>query len=273
MQLIKKIFVAVILAFSSMQLASAGEPVLSIFKENYFTTGCPLNTAPAYDTNDLTFQVSVRFNIFQNINDKDWDFFWGYTQMAVWEVYRPSNPFKSNIYTNGLYAYHPFGYRNGQVRNDILFGYEHRSNGYDSYASRAMDYLFATYTQTFGDFVSAQLSGRIGIGSIGNDASLEMFDKYEGYVNAALCFHSRDRRFMASASVTPLFASDIYANVSAEIAFRPMPRMDWFYLTARYHYGYDESQSDCANPNVFLKHMVRVGLSVQPGRMSHKLFF
>ena len=36
--------------------ARAGEPMLSIFKENYITTGLPLNTRPAWNTNDLTFR-------------------------------------------------------------------------------------------------------------------------------------------------------------------------------------------------------------------------
>ena len=45
------------------------------------------------------------------------------------------------------------------------------------------------------------------------------------------------------------------------------------YLVARYHYGYDENQLDCAVEDVFLKHMLRFGLAVQPGRISHKLSF
>ena len=88
--------------------ARAGEPMLSIFKENYITTGLPLNTRPAWDTNDLTFQISLKFNALQNAGGKNWDLFFAYTQMAIWEVYKPSNPFKSNTYTPGIYAYHPF---------------------------------------------------------------------------------------------------------------------------------------------------------------------
>lgn len=243
----------------------AQDQMLNIFKENYFTTGCPLNTAPDWDTNDLTFQVSVRFNIYQ---DRGWKLFWGFTDMSVWEVYKPSNPFKASTYTNGLYVCPAV--REG---NDLLFGYEHRSNGYDGYLSRSLDYLFCTYTRTFNDLFSAQATGRFGIGSIGNDYSLEMFDRYEGYVNAAACFHTRDRRLLVSTSVTPLFRGDIPANVSAELAYRPTRDLDWFYLTVRYHHGYDEDQLDCAMPGVLLKHMVRVGLSIQPSRISHKMFF
>ena len=44
-------------------------------------------------------------------------------------------------------------------------------------------------------------------------------------------------------------------------------------MVARYHYGYDEDQLDCAVPDVFLKHMLRFGLAIQPGHLSHKLFF
>lgn len=243
------------------------EKMFEPFKENYFTTGIPLNTSPDYDTNDLAYQVSVRFNVLRL--PSDWHFFWGYTQQSLWDVYMPSNPFRANTYTNGLYFYHPLK----DERSELLLGYEHRSNGFDSYESRSLDYVFVNYTREFCRFFSAQFMGRFGVGSIGNDYSLEMFDRYEGYLNAALCFHTPDRRFLAKMSVTPLFKGDIPANLTAELAFQPVPRTDWFYITMRYHHGYDENQNDCACPDVFLKRMLRFGLSVQPRSMAGKLFF
>lgn len=243
-------------------------PVVEGFKENFFVTGIPLNAAPDYDTNDLSFQVSLKFNMLQFPDS--WKVFWGYSQLSIWEIYKPSNPFKGNTYADGLYVYHT----SKDGRREFLGGYEHRSNGLDSHASRSLDYGFISFTRRFSDCFTGQITGRFGIGSIGNDFSLEMFNRYEGYLNMACCFNSRDRRFLASLSATPLFGGgDIPANVSAELAFRPTRNVDWFYLTARYHFGYDEEQGDCANPDVFLKHMLRFGLSVQPSRMSHKLFF
>lgn len=270
----KKFFFTSLLAFAiSGAAAFGGEPMLSIFKENYFTTGIPLNTRPDWDTNDAAFQISLRFNAIQDIGGKDWDLFFAYTQLSIWDVYRPSNPFKSNIYVPGAYLYHPLKKTSKGTVSDILLGFEHRSNGYDSKLSRSIDFAFLTFTHNFGDWFSAQLTGRFGIGTIGNDFSLEMFNKYQGYLNCGLCFHTPDRRLMASVSATPLFEGDIPANVSAELAIRPTKNKDWFYIIARYHYGYDENQLDCAVSNVFLKHMVRVGLAIQPSRMSHKLFF
>ena len=237
------------------------------FKENYFVTGIPLNADPGYDTDDLAYQVSVRFNVLRV--PSDWHLFWGYTQQSIWDVYLPSNPFRSNTYTNGLYVIHPM--RGG--RTELLAGYEHRSNGFDSSASRSLDYAFVSLTHEFCRFFSAHVTGRFGIGSVGNDYSLEMFDRYEGYVNAALCFHTPDKRLLVKMSATPLFRGDIPANVTAELAFQPVPHRDWFYITMRYHYGYDENQNDCVNPDVFLKQMLRIGLSVQPRSMAGKLFF
>ena len=253
--------------------AHAQEPLVTVFKENYAITGIPLNARPNWDTNDLAFQVSLRYNAFQDIAGKGWTVFLGYTQLSVWDVYRASNPFRCSTYMPGIYAYHPFATDSYGVVNDILLGLEHRSNGYAGEKSRSIDCLFATYTHTFGGYFTAQFTGRFGIGSIYNTFSLEMFNRYQGYCNIGLCYHTRDRRFMASASATPLFLGDIPANVSAEIAWRPARANDWLYLVARYHYGYDEDQLDCANPEVFLKHMVRFGIAVQPSRISHKLCF
>ena len=269
----KKLFLIMILSLAGLS-ARAGEPMLSIFKENYVTTGFPLNARPDWDTSDMAFQISMKFNAFQNIGGKDWDMFFAYTQMSVWDIYKPSNPFKSHVFTPGVYVYHPFRKgSDGTVTDDLLIGIEHRSNGHDGSLSRSIGYIFATYTHTFGNHFTAQLTGRFGDGSIYNDFSLEMLDKYQGYLNLGLCYHTKDRRIMASVSATPLFKGDIPANVSAEIALRPTRSQDWFYLIARYHYGYDENQLDCAVPDVFLKRMLRFGLAIQPSRLSHKLFF
>ena len=268
----KRIFLlALIVAglFGGRQTASAQKPLVTVFKENYAITGIPLNARPDWDTNDLAFQVSLRYNIFQDIAGSGWNVFLGYTQLSIWDVYRASNPFRCNTYMPGLYAYHPLK----EGVNDLLLGLEHRSNGYAGEDSRSIDCLFATYTHTFAGCFTAQVTGRFGIGSIYNTFSLEMFNRYQGYCNVGLCYHTPDRRLMVSASATPLFLGDIPANVSAEVAWRPVSATDWLYLVARYHYGYDEDQLDCANPDVFLKHMVRFGIAVQPAKLSHKLCF
>ena len=246
--------------------------MLSIFKENYVTTGIPLNAKPDWDTNDASFQISVRFNAFPSFEGSQWDIFFAYSQLTIWDAYRPSNPFKSSIYAPGLYLYRAFGKDAWGTKSDILIGIEHRSNGFAAHDSRSLNYGFVAYTHRFGGCFTAQATARYGLGSIGNKVSTEIFDRYQGYFHLALCLHSRDRRFMLTASADPLFRSDIPANLGAEIAFRPA-RRDWFYLIARYHYGYDENQLDSATPGVFLKHMLRFGLAIQPSILSHKLFF
>lgn len=245
----------------------AQKPLLSIFKENYFISGVPLNTAPAYNTSDAKYQVSVRFNAVRDLAGSGWDLFWGYTQLSVWDVYRPSNPFRENTYMNGLYA---------AWDDRILAGYEHRSNGRDGTDSRSLDYGFISYTQPVGEHFAVQATGRFGIGSIGNDFSLEMFSRYQGYANITLGYRGSGDRLDAKLSVTPLFPSgfrDISANVTGEVNYRLLKATDWFYLTAQYHYGYDEAQIDSATPGVFLKRMFRIGLSVQPQSFMQRLFF
>ncbi len=247
--------------------AIAQKPLLSVFKENYFISGVPLNTAPAYNTSDAKYQISVRFNAVQNLAGSGWDLFWGYTQLSVWDVYRPSNPFRENTYMNGLYA---------AWDDRILMGYEHRSNGRDGADSRSLDYGFITYTQPIGEHFAIQATGRFGIGSIGNDFSQELFRDYQGYGNLALGYRGYEDRLGARLSLTPLFpsgSSDVRANVTVEVAYRLLKDTDWFYLTAQYHYGYDEAQIDSATPGVFLKHMFRIGLSVQPQSFMQRLFF
>lgn len=266
------IIIAVLLAAALQTAAGQNSPV-SIFKENYATLGIPMNAKPDWDTNDVTFQVSLRYNLFENLFDKDWDVFIAYTQLSSWSIFWPSNPFKGNTYMPALYAYHPIKRGPHGIESDILFGYDHRSNGLDGAGSRTLDCLVATYTHTFGGRFTAQVTGRIGLGSIYNDFGLDMLTYYQGYVNFGLCYHTLDRRWMISTSVSPLINKEVPVNVSAEIAFRPFNYWEWLYLVVRYHYGYDEDQQDCGNPDVFLKHMIRFGIAVQPGILSHKLLF
>lgn len=273
MSFLRKIFAASFALLLAGQTLSAGEPLFTSFRENYLVTGVPLNMKPDYDTNDLAFQASFRLNLFQNFQSDDWKVFLGYTQFSIWDVYQPSNPFRCSIYNPGVYVDHVISKRDGLVVSDILFGYEHKSNGLDADASRSIDHLFFTYTHTFDKVFSMQMTGRFGIGSIGNTFSQEMFLKYQGYLNVGACLRSRDERFVLSASASPLFKGDILANVSAELAYRPTKRIDWLYLTLRYHYGYDENQLECAVPDVSLRRMLRIGVSVQPHRISHKLLF
>jgi len=267
----RKIILAFLLV-ATVQTAAAQSPV-SIFKENYVTFGMPLNARPDWDTNDITFQISLRYNFFQNIADKDWDVFLAYTQMTSWNMFWPSNPFKANTYMPSLFAYHPIKRGPNGIESDILLGYEHRSNGLDGAESRTLDCLVATYTHTFSGRFTTQVTGRFGIGSIYNDFGFEMLTRYQGFLNLALCYHSLDRRWMVSVSASPLINRDVPVNVSAELAFRPFQYWDWLYIVARYHYGYDEDQLDCGNPDVFLKHMIRFGIAAQPAILSHKLYF
>ena len=242
------------------QHATLPERMMEPFRQNYILTGLPLNTAPDYNTNDLVFQISARFNV--AVLPHDWEFFLGYTQLSVWDVYMPSNPFRANTYSPGVYFAH-------EGRKVLwLTGYEHRSNGYASYESRSLDYGFVTVSAGLGRCFTAQATGRFGIGSIGNDFSLEMFTKYQGFVNVALAAHTPDKRLMLDVSASPLFGGDIPANLSAQLSWCPLRQTDWFRLTVRYHYGYDENQNDCGVTDVFLKHMLRFGLSIQPRHLS-----
>lgn len=246
---------------------------MEIFKENYMVTGLPLNTKPDWDTNDLTYQISARFNVARDIQHQGWDLFFAYTQLALWDVYKPSNPFKANTYQYGLYLDKLYDRRQDGLTREFMAGFEHRSNGMDGDNNRALSYVFASYTWDLSRILSAQVTGRIGLGGMGNDTSMDLFTYYQGFVNLGVCLHTPDRRLMAMASVTPMIHGKIPMNAHVEIAFNPMKDLDWFYLTVRYHYGYDEDQLECGQNDVFLKHMLRFGFSAQPRRMAHKLFF
>lgn len=260
----RKIASLAALALLSTSVRGA-EPMISEFRQTYFTAGVPLNREINNKTIDLKFQLSVKLRPF--IISEKWKAYLAYTQVSTWTAFCESAPFHDNQYKPGIYFENS---RDG--KNTILLGLEHCSNGRPYYGnplsspghedySRGMNYFYAAWVSRH-DHSTFLLSAKAGIGN-GVESfeaqryeifSQELFYRYMGYVTFGYRYHQE--KWDISASVTPIVNKSI-ANVTLESSWEFSKRSPRLFV--QLHYGFDEALCDCvkdATPPM----NIRVGL-------------
>jgi len=270
------------------------KPFFDMFRPIYLTSGIPLSEKPTANNADLKFQYSFRINAVQNLWGFEFAAFFGFTQRSTWNLYAYSSPFYDNIYIPGGYFEIPFrSKKTGKITSELLFGYEHRSNGRDDIYSRSVNYAFATYSYFFPFHLTLQATARFGDSWYGDswcDAGpFVMYTKYLGFVDFSADYVSPKKHFNATLSVSPLLNKSI-ANVTAEVGGRFGKNKNIPYFFVQYHYGYDEALRDCRTiiPDVMTedghiyyngadpiapKHMLRFGILLYPSSKSGRCFF
>ena len=150
----KKFIVLMAAVWAGTAFLSA-HPLISAYRDTYFTFGTPLDRPLNAKTGDIKFQLSVKLHPI-DIGPK-WQFYVAYTHLTVWNAFAESCPFKDNAYMPGFYFEGDLG-----KGNRLIAGYEHRSNGrpyfgnplsspdHDDY-SRAMNYLKVVWDKNWGN--------------------------------------------------------------------------------------------------------------------------
>lgn len=234
--------------------------VVNLLRQNYIVSGLPTERYVDRNSCDVKFQVSIRFNIWRNINDSHVDWFFGYTQQSIWAIYAKSSPFRGNIYNPSVQFYYPI-IRGTRLSGALQGGFEHKSNGQDGDNSRSMNYFYATYAHYFGKCVSAQLKLLYGYGFVGSALSERIYDYY-GYGHLALTYHTPNYRFEAMLKVAPLVRMKS-ADVEMGLYYRISKVHNDPYLYIQYTYGYGEIMSECV-PGTHTHSMLRFGISIKP---------
>lgn len=242
----------------AVPLGAQEAPLMGYFKPIYFTGGLPTDQQPTRDNFDLKFQFSVALNFLPDVGGSGVDLFFGYTQLSIWDYLAESYPFRDNMYMPGVYGRYRWG------GNDLVFGYEHRSNGKVGLDSRGLNCLMASITHDCGPRLRLAGAARWGTGHLNDDdpQTMRILSEYLGYVSAGALWRTRDDRWTFSAAVTP-HSQHTFANLNAEVSYRFAKRRDFPRLFLQYHYGYDECMLDClagAQP----PSMLRIGLVVNP---------
>ncbi len=218
--------------------------IIDIFRPVYLCTGFQPGEKISGQTADIKFQYSVRASLFRDLWGLKFDFFIGFTQRSFWNIYAYSSPIYDNTYMPGIYTYFPITNKaTGKVTNDILYGYEHRSNGRDDLLSRSVNYGFVTYTHYFPCNLNLQATLRFGDGYYGDTRTWEVMNRYFGYVNLSAMYTTPKKTFDFMVNVAPIYNRNI-ANITAEASVRLSRKYGNPYFFVQYHRGYDDACRD-----------------------------
>lgn len=230
------------------------EPSFGIFRDNYFTTGIPVNQQINHKTADAKFQISIRQRLTKSILPFNTFLYVTYTQKSFWDIYRTSLPFRDNNFNPGLSIGKPI-IRNNRLKGIAIFSFEHESNGRDSIDSRDWNYFSFSFTHFFNMRFSAET--KVWAGWVDKNENPKLL-RYKGYGLLAINYQSADERLWCSLILYPR-NKFINFNTITEFNYK-LRKQDNQYLFIQFYQGYGENLLEYRK----YKCMLRFGLCIKP---------
>lgn len=229
-------------------------PSFSIYKDNYFITGIPMDRNTNKYTADAKFKISFK----QRIKNEPlfWDSyaFLTYTQKSFWGIYQHSSPFEETNYNPGISFMKPI-FKNNQLLAALVYGIEHESNGRDSIYSRSWNNISINYRH----FVSRNFNNGIKLWLPFSYRDNKDLMNYIGYGEIYSNWNTANKRLLFSAKLRKSLKWLTKGSAQVEMSWRPSTKKN-FYLILQWWEGYNESLIDY-NKSVS---MIRFGISLKP---------
>ncbi len=238
-------------------------PVIRIHRSNYIlpvSYNSSLNKDPILDANsnareqntEAKFQISFKVKLLEDIMNKDVDLWFGYTQLAFWQLYNSafSSPFRETDYEPELLLNFRTNYDFLGMKGRIInIGLNHQSNGRSQPLSRSWNRIVANFGFEKNDF-NLLLKTWYRIPENSSDDDNPDIERYMGYGELWGTYLWKKHRFSA------MLRNNLNANEN-----RSAVQLDWSfpfpYLKSdrvcgyiQYFNGYGESLIDYnANSN------------------------
>lgn len=229
-------------------------PSFSIYEDNYFITGLPLDRKTDKYSADAKFQLSFKQRM------KNGPLFWGsyaylvYTQKSFWGIYQDSSPFEETNYNPGVSFMKPL-FKNDQLFGALVYGLAHESNGKDGETSRSWNYITASYTQ----FISSDLNLGLKLWLPFLYADNKDLMDYIGYGQAHLSWNTPNKRLFFETRIMKSLKWLSKGNILSEISWRPSVHRN-IYITLQWWEGYGESLINYNKSSS----MLRLGIALKP---------
>ena len=97
---------------------------------------------------EVKFQISFKFMLWEKLFKKDIDFYFAYTQLALWQLYNSdiSSPFRDTNYEPELFLWFVNDWKIFGLKNKVnLLGFVHQSNGRSEPLSRSWNRVYASF--------------------------------------------------------------------------------------------------------------------------------
>lgn len=228
-------------------------PSFGIYKDNYIVLGTDLFHKPDRNNSDAKFQISVMQRLTNSILPFKTYLFLTYTQLAMWDVFKESFPFRDINFNPTVGLGKPLVYHNRYL-GDIAVQLEHESNGKDGDDSRSwnkisfagqfkIDRHWSYYTKLWIPIVDGENNSNI--------------VRYRGWGICALSYNQRDK-YNISVIVNPR-PGFFNANLTVNCSYRLFKKENQ-YLFFEFYNGYGENLLDYDQ----FRQRFRLGFVIRP---------
>jgi phospholipase A1 len=229
-------------------------PSFSIYKENYFITGIPMDAPTTIHNSDIKMQISFKQRLTNAVLPFKSYLFLTYTQKSFWKIYEKSSPFDETIFNPGI-GLGKFVFKGNRQIGIMGFQFEHESNGKDSIFSRSWNCASFSYMAYLNSKVT--LIGKAWIPFTLSDNPDLMH--YIGYGELTINWQIIKNKLLINAIIRKGNQWDLRGSIQTGIYYNPLKNANqYFYL--QFFDGYAENLIRYST----LTNMLRIGICIRP---------
>ena len=212
-------------------------PSFGIYKDNYIVLGADLLRSPDDDNSDAKFQISVIQRLTNSVLPFKTYLFLTYTQLAFWDVFKESFPFRDINFNPTIGLGRPL-IANNRYLGDISLQLEHESNGKDEDDSRSWNKISFSSIIVFNNHWN--FFGKLWIPFVDGENNPDLV-RYKGYGTFAANYrHHEKYNFSFILNPRPGLGN---ANFTINAAYRLFKKENQ-YLFFEFYNGYGEGLLD-----------------------------
>lgn len=230
-------------------------PYFTLFKDNYFVAGLPLNEKPTGANSDVKFQISIAQRLTKSTLPFHTYLFLAYSQKVFWNVFQESLPMRDLNFNPGI------GLTKLLISRDKLIGkvtlmIEHESNGRDSTASRSWNKI--SLSGSIYVTPNLMVHAKTWIPIVDGENNKDIL-KYCGIFQSGLQYISNNKRFGFGVTAVKRSGWNMKYNVIIELNYRLFRKENQFAFL-QFYAGRGEGLLDYKEKHVRL----RAGLVIKP---------
>lgn len=229
-------------------------PSFSIFRDNYFITGVPIDRPVTSSTSDAKFQISFKQRLTNDVMPFNSFLFLSYTQKSFWDIYRSSSPFAETNYNPAL-GLRKYFIQHRKLKS-LAVTFEHESNGRDSIYSRSWNRVMVNYYTELSRRSSLNINAWIPFQYQGDNPELI---HYVGFVEVTLLVKSLNQRLALDFTARKGNQLNWNGSWQTQLSYRIRENENQF-LSIQWYMGYAESLIHFES----FVNMVRIGMIIKP---------
>ncbi|MFA5695389.1 MAG: phospholipase A [Proteiniphilum sp.] len=231
-----------------------GLPPFSIYKDNYFISGIPLNKRIDGETADARFQVSIRHRLTTSRLPFNSFLYLTYTQKSFWDIYQKSAPFRDSNYNPGI-GLGRYIIVDNRLTGAAFLQLEHESNGRDSLDSRSTNWLGLSGKYFFTSNLA--VSFKVIIPFMNEEENIDLYD-YRGTGNFTADYKTSGNQWWLSGTYS-LRKSVKDVNLKLTAGFKISDKFNQ-YIFGELYSGTGDSLLDYKRRDL----QIRAGICIKP---------